>query len=620
MRDDLLAAIAAGAPPFERLRHPAFARRAGARHDERDAGGLWLARVGSWYAAAGSELPDPAAVEAAFAPAVVNTDEHLPDWAEYVLLFVAWVPDDGFLASEDPTSMFTPALLPLASELLDWPAVRERRAVTDRVLLSLTRHLATRILLVCWAVLELETATQSAPRWDVGRTAWRERLSAFPGIAFPLGTTIRQWRQACLEIIDRLGADLPALRAAWLGDRRLGRLDAVAADLGDRHDDGRSVAILTFESGDRLVYKPKDLECGTVFCAVIDVLNENARGGALLPRRGILNLGSHGWEEYVEQHSAEGEEAAELFFRAFGRILRVLQLVEARDFWVDNLLVRGTSPDFADLECILHPRLGKADGPVGIPATLFEESVLPTAAVSHRVGAEAAPDFGALAGPGPRIVPVGTWSGFGDRVNGDFRLSGGELTWNPSMHWPRLDGLPASAPSFTEAIVSGYREADALVRRSAARLGALGESMLATDDSCRVRVLMRDTWQYMALLRGTIQPQSVLDGNSRELSLLPVLGSAPRWFSDGADPRRFTIAWSELQSLRRLDIPQFHNFPAGSAIELECGVRIDRVFEGSATARFRSRLAGAGEFDLDRHCDLLRYGIAQLPMNAPAPP
>ena len=61
---------------------------------------------------------------------------------------------------------------------------------------------------------------------------------------------VRTWVEAQHEMLSRLHSDRKALEE--LLSSECGRISALETDLSDRHDGGRTVAILTFESGARI--------------------------------------------------------------------------------------------------------------------------------------------------------------------------------------------------------------------------------------------------------------------------------------------------------------------------------------------------------------------------------
>ena len=81
---------------------------------------------------------------------------------------------------------------------------------------------------------------------------WQE----YPVLARQVVTCIRQWVAHSLEVLERLGADWARLRQMFSPASDPGPLTCLGSEAGDRHRDGRSVTILKFRSGLRLVYKP----------------------------------------------------------------------------------------------------------------------------------------------------------------------------------------------------------------------------------------------------------------------------------------------------------------------------------------------------------------------------
>lgn len=620
--EDWATAICSGAPPFLRLQHPAFDIETNDPAGE-EAARLWIdticgkssRREAALWAVLGL---DRSSAVRAFGRARLATDEPLPRWVDCLIRTVRALPQrqPACGAGEDPTTVGTRAFFEASRQLLDWDTLSVSYPFFDPCILhSLTRQLVTRVILACGATLELEHTGQIYPIWDFSRGAWLQRLSGFTGLNFVVGTAIRQWQQNALEMLTRIGQDLSLLQQTLLAGTSTGSLVAVDGDLGDRHNDGRSVAVLTFACGNRVVYKPKDLRCAQKFLSLLDFLNAAARFPAF-PTRKVLCRQGYAWEEYVEQRQAETEEEAGRFFRSFGMLLRVLQLVEGRDFWIDNLRVNGEWPVFIDLECILHPRVGATvshEKIMGLEPELYEESVLSTAAVTQTIDIPGfgAQDFGGLSSPGPRLLPLGMWSGYRDQRNGNLWLKGGRLYWEPELAWPRSAGKAASAIEYLRDLEEGFRESHSLLCRCAAHfLGAA--SPLVDIGDIPVRVLMRSTWEYLVLLRASLEPTALLDGNARELALAHVLSTAPNWGCGDNENRRLAIARRELDALRVLDIPDFYNLPSNTSLVGSSHFVVPDVFVGSAHARLRKRLSEVDTFDIETHVQILRSGVRSI--------
>ncbi len=615
---DWARAIAAGAPPFLRLTDPAFTTTRTPAGVE--AGKVWRSLVAKHEAGLDDAALAAAGLDGdflgqAFGDARLERRAPVPEWACILKAAVDHFPVEplGHDPADDSIEAATGCFRESAAALLRWHEVVHRHHfLGERALSSFTRHLATRVVMSCAAVLELETMQTEQVRWDFTRSAWRQRLLGFTGLNYVMGTAIRQWHHNALELIDRLGRDLPEIRAALLGDQPVGDVANIDFDLGDRHHDGRSVAIVTFDSGASIVYKPKDLRCATTFWATAATLNSEC-GDPLVSNCRVLRRDGYCWEGYVAQGLVTGRADTARFFERYGALLRLLQLVEGRDFWVDNLRVSGGFPVFVDLECIFQPRIDGIGFPVQSPdfdGDLYEESVLPTAAVTQAMDVEGfgRQDFGGLAGNGPRALPLGLWSGYRDRDNGNILLRNGRLFWVPDVLWPEIDGQPALAHDFIDDLDRGYRLAQATIERCADRLRAT-DGPFRDLAALNVRALLRSTWEYLLLLRVSLNPTSLLSGVDRENVLAHVLATTPAWGDQRRSPERLRVAWSEVDSLRRLDIPEFLSNPTSSNVFDVEGKNLGELFSGTAQQRLGDRLAGIDTFEIDAHTQILRIGV-----------
>lgn len=595
-------AMARGCPPFERLSQ-AFAPAAGSDHAGEKAMRRWFELAGAETAEAQTALADafglqPAELSRAFAPVVQREGSRPPALAHDIQVFLEFLPSSAKISDDDPSQALAQALVPAAKLLLDWPRQAARHEfLTTSVLAHLTLQLATRVLITCWSVFELEAALQGEPVWDIGRDAWVQRLAGFSGLTFVVGTALRQWRENSLEVIARLAADFEEIRQTLFAARSPGPLVSMTCDCGDRHNDGRAVAILAFASGDCLVYKPKDLRCSDIFLRAIREIN--IRADLRFPVRQMICRPGYAWEEYVpEEQSTTRRDAAD-FFRSYGGLLRLLQFVEARDFWLDNLRVSGNAPIFIDLECILHPRLKRArdmSPAVRMGLDTREESALSTAAVSHRiaVGDGSFQEFGGLSAPGVRKLPFAKWTGYRDRTNGTLEIKDGEIYWDPKSAWPLVGGRPARAVDFLAELESGFLEMNGALGQHAAELVA-GGGPLAAAGQAPVRAILRSTWEYLDFLRASLEATALLDGVERELALASVMKTCPDWGIDG--DTRTRIAVSEINGLRRLDIPEFHSLPADAGVILPGSDVLPGVFEGNAFDRLKVRSDHIAAFD-----------------------
>ena len=109
---------------------------------------------------------------------------------------------------------------------------------------------------------------------------WRQLFDDTPVLLRLMAALTRQWIDASRELITRLDAHLPAIRRDLLG---VGHIWATLPGSQhrrptspNRHNFGRTVTIIGFQDGSRVVYKPKDLRVDAACHALIERLNRRA--------------------------------------------------------------------------------------------------------------------------------------------------------------------------------------------------------------------------------------------------------------------------------------------------------------------------------------------------------
>jgi type 2 lantibiotic biosynthesis protein LanM len=168
-----------------------------------------------------------------------------------------------------------------------------------------------------------------------------------------IASVTRQWIDASREFVIRLDADLPAIGRDILGSSRRGRVAEIEGELSDPHNGGRSVKIATFETGDRIVYKPKDLRVDVAWYSLIERLNGANPPIALKAARTIARDG-HGWSEFIDHSGCGNQEEIKLFFRRAGGWLALFHLFAATDLHQRNMIACGNHPVPIDLEMVLQ--------------------------------------------------------------------------------------------------------------------------------------------------------------------------------------------------------------------------------------------------------------------------
>ncbi|HEY9420529.1 MAG TPA: type 2 lanthipeptide synthetase LanM, partial [Thermoanaerobaculia bacterium] len=207
-----------------------------------------------------------------------------------------------------------------------------------------------------------------------------EILRRYPVLARDACRHAEQWVETSLEMMERFQADREEIVRLFASGEDPGALTGVRIGLSDRHAGGRSVAILDFASGLRVVYKPKPLAIDLRFQGLVEWLNER---GADPPLRSlaILDRGAYGWMEHVSARPCETPDEVRRFHERQGAWVGLFYALEATDFHHENLIAAGEDPVPIDLETLFQPTLPEqtVSGPGSAPManTVLRSGLLP---------------------------------------------------------------------------------------------------------------------------------------------------------------------------------------------------------------------------------------------------
>ncbi|MGW6585252.1 type 2 lanthipeptide synthetase LanM family protein [Streptomyces globisporus] len=402
---------------------------------------------------------------------------------------------------------------------------------------------------------------------STGRRAGLDRLvTGYPVLARLLATACLNTADAFAELMARLAADRDLLAPAGVfGDRggafgtstEPGTLTGVEAGAGDSHRGGRSVMLLRFADGTRLVYKPRPLAAHRNFNSLAEWFGSLPGAPDLRVLR-VLDRGDYGWAEFVEERPCASEAETRQFYRRQGALLALLHALDGTDLHHENLIACGPHPVLVDVETLFHPPLGPARS-ADPAARALHDSV-------HRVGLlpqllvgdTTALDMSAIGGGRAASSPIETadWAEAGtDRM----RLVRRAGRFTESANRPRLGTEAADPSTYTEALCDGFRAGyTAIHDHRDDLLSAEGPMWRFARDE--VRVVPRPTWTYTTLLDESTHPDLMRDAAERHrvLSLLrtPLLGV----------PALSGVEDEEIAELWCGDVPVFATRPGSTEL------------------------------------------------------
>ena len=446
-------------------------------------------------------------------------------------------------------------------------------------------------------------------------------LEEYPVLARLLATSTERWLTVSLELLERIASEREQLGQTFLGGRDIGSLAGLQSGVSDLHREGRSVVLLRFSSGLRLVYKPKSLAVDVRFQQLLQFLN---LWGARHPHRvlTVLDRGTHGWVEHVEAAGCDSREALQRFYWRQGSSLALLHLLSAVDFHLENLIAAGEYPVLVDLEALFHQRLALDMGDsarqrawAALDRSIISVGMLPMLIFgrSGRAGVDMSGLGGEAGQLSPQAVPM-----VEDAFSDTMRMVRRQGRTSGSHNRPRLQGQPVDATAFTEDIVQGFEETYRLLRQNREALDA----RLQVFSDVEVRYIVRATQRYALLLQESVHPDFLRDGLERD----KVLDNL--WAEASLMPALRRLVPSEHADLRLGDVPLFTTRPGQRHLWSSTGECIRDYFARDSLSEVRERLARMDERDCAWQASLIRKSMVSIdkgggtarPAVRPSPP
>lgn len=420
-----------------------------------------------------------------------------------------------------------------------------------------------------------------------------------------------RWEQVQLELLQRLCVDWEQLRALFPPERDPGVLVEVQTGKGDAHRGGRTVAVLRWNSGFCLVYKPRVLATDRHFSALLNWLNEKGFEPEFRTLK-MLERESYGWVEYIEPATCQSVEEVERFYQREGGYLAILYALHAGDFHAENLIACGEHPFLVDLEVLCLPRFKALPRPAkskeqdilydGPPDTVLNVGMLPNRIWSgdDSMGV----DISAVGGRPGQVAPtpVAVVQGAG---TDEMCVARQQIYLNLGQNLPTLQGGQVDIASYSEHFVTGFT---AVYRLLMGHREEFLTEQVTRFAEVEVRCLPRNSQLYEVIREHSYNPNMLRDALERD-RLFDRL-----WFNIEDTPQLKPLLSSEIADLWAGDIPFFYTHASSRDLLNGHGVHVADFFASSGLDLVRASVAQMNEEDLERQSWIARASFISLDM------
>ncbi|WP_433260005.1 type 2 lanthipeptide synthetase LanM family protein [Actinosynnema sp. CS-041913] len=404
----------------------------------------------------------------------------------------------------------------------------------------------------------------------------------FPVLARLAAQACLQAVDGCCELLLRFAADRAGI-AAELCAGEQATLVRVEGQAGDRHQGGRSVAVLWFADHRRVVYKPRPVALHARFTELARWLTERVPE-LRLRTAGVVVRPSHGWLEFVEHRACADVAEVNLFYRRQGALLALLYAIDGTDVHCENLISCGDQAVLIDLETMLHPTLATIADPA---ARALSRSVQRTSLLPQMfLGEHGALDISGLGGDRGAPYPVDAvrWA---SPATDEMRLVRLPAEFPGSLNRPRLADREIDPGDHKAALLAGFRTGYEAIMTGRHELAGL-------LDACAdhpVRVLVRPTRLYATLLDESTHPSLLRDALDRDRAFDLL------WADTPADSPAAGLVGAEIADLWAGDIPLLSTTPAERDLWTSDGRRVENVLPTPGLVSVRTKIAAMDAAD-----------------------
>ncbi|MCI2928350.1 type 2 lanthipeptide synthetase LanM [Staphylococcus hominis] len=179
----------------------------------------------------------------------------------------------------------------------------------------------------------------------------KEFYNEYPNLIRILVTRIEYFKENLNELLLAVNEEEFILFKESLGIQSE-KIFSINMSMGDTHDNGKSVAILEFDDGKKVVYKPKSLKIASKIDGLMQYLNENHNTQFYIIKRLVKD--NYTFEEFVAQMNAKSVDDIKEYYKNYGELIGLSYIMNGSDFHYENIIAYGKNPVIIDMETFLH--------------------------------------------------------------------------------------------------------------------------------------------------------------------------------------------------------------------------------------------------------------------------
>jgi type 2 lantibiotic biosynthesis protein LanM len=433
----------------------------------------------------------------------------------------------------------------------------------------------------------------------------------YPVLARLVATITDFWIDSNADFISRLASDWIEIEKTFQPYTKLGKVIAVEPELSDPHHSGRFVMMVTFASGFKLVYKPRNIDIEKAYLNLLVWINKQ---GVSLDFKlfKLINKGKYGWVEFVEASHCENQQEVRRYYQRSGMLLCLMHILGATDLHYENIIACGEYPVLIDMETLMHPYPKEVDeiNTANKVQYLFHQKILHSVLRTGLLpqwqftSIDQSYDLSGLGGSVKQktFFRVPKWLD----INTDNMLMSYEYdVIEKNINMSSWDRDELALNNYQEEIVEGFRYMYIFLMKHQATILDM-DNPFTTLAHQSVRFIFRPTKTYSFLLKRTLDPKFLRDGADRSIQL--DLLSRVMLLSNNK-PLFWPLVKVEKKALEQMDTPIFTTCSDSDSLNIDLYQTVKKCFAESGFDLFVSRLKQLNNQDLEEQIYFIRSSL-----------
>ncbi|SEL83250.1 type 2 lantibiotic biosynthesis protein LanM [Butyrivibrio sp. ob235] len=358
------------------------------------------------------------------------------------------------------------------------------------------------------------------------------------------------------EMIERIGENYHDLVDLIDAGGKNPLITDVQTGLGDSHRLGRTVSMLKFSNGKKVIYKPRSLRAETGFADYSKAVSEGlGLGDRSLYEIKAISREDYGFIEYITQDECQSKEELERYYYRCGIIMAMLYSLNAKDIHHENMISHGEYPVMIDLEALFHSRLEHRDinnektayevAMESIEDSVYSIGLLPMKLSNPYDKENGTVDISGFGATSQQVSPFKVLM-IKNRDTDEICFEKSTYIIQPQKNVAKYKGAAVNASDYKDLIMHGFEDAYIYIMKDKSELISGFKRWFGETNT---RIIYRPTYIYGKLMFTSNHPDFMREKAHRYI-LLHRMGYRVK-------PQERRIVSAEIRDILRGDVPFF---------------------------------------------------------------